>query len=83
VQIDRDVETLSSQSAREREVVEHPRQAARSADDNDVSQITITADDRRRGRFDHVGELGSRIFASKGTNQGRREHDVTDQPQPD
>ena len=83
VQIDRNVEMLAAQAARERQVVEHPRQAASSRDDNDVSQITITANDRRGGRFDHIGEAGIRIPASKGTNERRREHYVTDQPQPD
>ena len=74
---------LPPQAARERQVVDHPPQATSSRDDNDVSQITIPANDRRCGRFDHIGELGVRIPASKGTDERRREHHVTNQPQPD
>jgi len=83
MQIDGDVEMPRPQAVRQRQVVDHPRQASSSRDDNDVSQITISANDRCRGRFDHVGELGFRIPASKGRNERRREHHVTNQPQPD
>ena len=83
MQIDGDIEMLPPQAARKREVVAHTRHTASSRDDNDVTQITITADDGGGGRFDHIGELGVRIPASKGTNERRREHHVTNQPQPD
>jgi len=83
VQIDGDIEVLSPQPTRKRQVVAYTRHTASSGDDNDVSEITITADDRGGGRFDDIGELAVRIPPSEGTNQWRREHDVTNQPQSD
>jgi hypothetical protein len=83
VQIERDIETLPPQAARQGEVVAHTGETAGSRDDDDVSQITITANNGGCGSFDHIGELGVRIPPSEGTNERRREHHVSDQPQSD
>jgi len=81
VQIDGDIEALSPQAARKREVVADTRHTASSRDDNDVSEITIPANNRRSGGFDDIGELRVRIPPSEGTNQRGSQHHVTDQPQ--
>jgi len=83
VQIDGDIEMLPPEAARKREVVTYTRHTPSSRDDNDVTQITITADYWSGGGFDDIGELGVRIPPSEGTNQRRREHHVTNQPQSD
>ena len=80
MQIYSDIEMLSPQPPRKRQVVTHTRQTARPRDDNDVSQITITADDRGGSRFDDIGELAVGIASSKGANERRREHHVANQP---
>jgi hypothetical protein len=83
MQIDGDVEPLPPQLTRKREVVADPGETATLRDDNDVSQITIPADDGRSRRFDDIGELGVRIPAAQRTNERCRQHHVTDQPQTD
>jgi hypothetical protein len=80
VQVDSDIEMLPPQPPRKRQVVTHTRHTASPWDDNDVSQITITADDRGGSRFDHIGELALGIAPSEGANQRRREHHVANQP---
>ena len=82
MQIDGDIETLSPQATRKCEVVAHTRHTTSSRDDNDVSEITITADNGGSRRFDDIGELGVRISPSEGTNQRGCQHHVTNQPQP-
>jgi hypothetical protein len=83
VQVDGDVEPLPPQSARKREVVAHSGKTAGSRDDNDVSQITITANNLCGGRFDDIGKPGVRIPPAKGTNQRSGQHHVADQSQSD
>ena len=83
MQVDGDVEPFLPQAARQRKVVAHSGEATSSRDDNDVSQITITANNLCRCRFDDIGEPGSRVPPAKGTNQRRRQHDVANQPQSD
>jgi hypothetical protein len=80
VQIDGDIEMPPPQLPRKRQVVTHTRHTAGPWDDNDVSQITITADDRGGGRLDDIGELALGITPSEGANERRREHDVANQP---
>jgi len=80
VQIDSDIEMLPPQPPRKRQVVTHTRQTVSPWDDNDVSQITVTADDRGGSRFDDIGELAVGIAPSEGANERRREHDVANQP---
>jgi hypothetical protein len=80
MQVDGNVEPLLPQAAREREVGAHSGKTASPRNHNDVSQITITADDRGGSRFDHIGELALGIAPSEGANQRRREHHVANQP---
>jgi len=80
VQIDGDIEVLPPQSPRKRQVIADTRHTGSPRDDNDVSDITITADDWGGGRFDDIGELAVGIPPSEGVNQRRGEHHVADQP---
>jgi hypothetical protein len=80
VQIDGDIEMPPPQLPRKRQVVTHTRHTAGPWDDNDVSQITITADDGSGTRFDDIGELAVGIAPSEGANERRREHHVANQP---
>ena len=83
MKINGDIEPFAAQPAREREVVADTGSAPRLRDDNDVSQITIPADNRRSGRFDDIRELAGRVAAAQCGNERCRQHDVTYQPQSD
>jgi hypothetical protein len=81
VEVDGDIEPFPTQAARKREVVPDSGKPATSRNDNDVSQITITADNLCGWRFDDVGEPSVRIPSAKGTDQRSGQHHVADQPQ--
>jgi hypothetical protein len=83
MQVDGDIEPLPPQAACKGEVVANPGQPASSRNDNDVSQITITADNLYGCRFDDVGEPGVRIPSAKATNQRSGQRHVADQSQAD
>jgi hypothetical protein len=82
MKINGDIEPFAAQPAREREVVADTGSAPRLRDDNDVSQITIPADHRRRRRFDDIREAAARIPAAQSGDQRCRQHHVADQAQP-
>ena len=83
MEVDGDIEPLPPQAARKGEIVANSGKPASSRNDNDVSQITIAADNLCGCRFDDVGEPGVRIPSAKGTNQRSGQHHVADQPQAD
>jgi hypothetical protein len=83
VQVNSDIELLPPQPTREREVIAETGSTPRLRNDNDVSQITIPADNRRSGRFDDIRELAGRVAAAQCGNERCRQHDVTYQPQSD
>jgi hypothetical protein len=81
VQVDGNVEPLPPEASRKCDIVAQSGETASSRDDNDVSQITITADNLCGCRFDDIGESGVRIPPANGTNQRSGQDHIADQPQ--
>ncbi len=83
VEIDDDVVRRRAQAADELHLGAEPADAARTRRDNQLVDIGIVLDDRRRGRLDEVCDVGLWKAPPDRSNGRRREDDVPDLPQPD
>ena len=83
VKVDGDVDAQRAQPPRQLHVVGHAPPAADVRHGDDVGQMRIVGHDGEGARFDHIRQLSIRIVAGEGANRRRREHHVTDEPQPE
>ena len=83
MQIDRDVEALSPQLARERPVVADAGEAAWPLDDPQRVDVWVVAHDRFGRGLDEIGDARIREAALECANDWRGEDHVADQAEPD
>ena len=67
--VNHDIEPSMAQRPRESEVVEHPRHAARTPDDDELVEVGISPDDSSRFPFDEIGEMRLRKPAPQRARQ--------------
>ena len=83
MQIDHEIVPLTPESAREPQIVDNPRDAARAGSDNHFVQVRILSNDGKRLRFHQISEVRLRKPALQRSKHRCREDDVTDQAQAD
>jgi hypothetical protein len=67
----------------EPKILENPRQTTRSVNNDDFIEMGIAGDDGRRVLFHEISKVCIRQRAPQGPDDGGRENDVTNQPEPD
>jgi hypothetical protein len=79
VQIDDDVVAVAAKSSRQAEIVGKSAQPSPSRCDDDVIQMGILPNDRKRLRFDQVRQVRIWKRPLQRPDQRRGKHDVTNQ----
>ncbi len=83
VQIDDDVVSVAAKPSRQAEIVGNSAQARSPRCDDDVVEMRVLPNDRKRLRFDQVRQVRVRKRAFQRPNQRRRKYDVTNQAEAD
>ncbi len=78
MKVDHRVEPRRPELSAERQVVSEPSQAARSAGDDDLVDVGVGRQDRRRQGLDENREAEARDATGQGPNRRRDEDNVTD-----
>jgi hypothetical protein len=83
VQIDRDVKALPLDVQGGRQVRAYPRQPSGLGQDHDLVEMRVALNDRGRGRLDRIAQVRVGELSAQGADEGCREYNIADQPQPD
>ena len=83
MKVDREIVSLAPQPSDEREIGEQAAGRVRAARHNHGVEMRIVTHDGFSFFFDDVGDAGVGVVAAEGSNGRSREHDITDQPEPD
>jgi hypothetical protein len=83
MEIDGDVVALRPQAAAESEIAEQAAQAVRARRDDDLIQMGVAGDDRRRRGLDDIADGRVRKTLAQRMDGGGGEGDVTNLPEAD
>src|SRR5262249_4023343 len=78
VKVDGEIESLGSKASAQGEVGGQSPQSAKARCDDDFADVGVADDDRRRVRFDDVGEVSVRVVPPQSVNRRRREDHIAD-----
>ena len=79
MEVDRHVEATAAELASQSKIVHQTGEARTFRDDDHLIEVRIAGDDRRRSRFDQIGQVCVRITMSKCPDNRRRQCDIAEE----
>ena len=83
MQIDRHVETATSEAPGRHDVVAESREAPAPRDDDHFVDVRVSFDDGRRIRLDEIRQVCVRVVPPERAQEWRGEHHIAERAQPD